>query len=80
MMALPSQFDEALRIPRSIGSLYLTEGSGEPAGPERVAQKGVAELKTHHKVAAARSQPCREGAEDGEAAQPASLERGGRLC
>jgi hypothetical protein len=59
MMALPSQFDEALRIPRSMGPTCLQEGTGSRL--ERMPQKGVTELIKHHKVAAARSQPWRGG-------------------
>jgi hypothetical protein len=55
MMALPSQFDEALRIPRSMNPTCLQEGTGSRL--ERMPQKGVTELIKHHKVAAARSQP-----------------------
>jgi hypothetical protein len=59
MMALPSQFDEALRIPRSMGPTCLQEGTGSRL--VRMPQKGVTELIKHHKVAAARSQPWRRG-------------------
>jgi len=59
MMALPSQFDEALRIPRSMDPTCLQEGTGSRL--ERMPQKGVTELIKHHKVAAARSQPLRGG-------------------
>jgi hypothetical protein len=52
---LPSQFDEALRIPRSMGPTCLQEGTGSRS--MRIPRKGVTELITHHKVAAARSQP-----------------------
>jgi hypothetical protein len=39
--------------------LVLEEGTG--VSPERVPQKGVTGLITHHKVAVARSQPWRDG-------------------
>jgi hypothetical protein len=38
--------------------LVLEEGTG--VSPERVSQKGVTRLITHHKVAVARSQPWRD--------------------
>jgi hypothetical protein len=63
MIALPSQFDEALRIPRSMGPTCLQEGTGSrPRGIRyRIPQKGITELIKHHKVAAAPSQPWRGG-------------------
>src|SRR4051812_3634097 len=57
MMVLPSQFDEALRIPRSMGPTCLQEGTGSRRGRFKSACQGVAELMLHHKVAARRSQP-----------------------
>jgi hypothetical protein len=55
-MVLPSQFDEALRIPRSIGvQLVWQEGTGRAL--KQIPQKRVTELKSHHKVAAFRPQP-----------------------
>ena len=51
MMVLPSQFDEAFRIPRSMGPTCLQEGTG--ARLKRNSQKGVTGLITHHKVAVA---------------------------
>jgi hypothetical protein len=59
MTTLPSQFDEALRIPRSMDPTCLQEGTGSRL--ERMPQKGVTELIKHHKVAAAPSQPWRGG-------------------
>src|ERR1700735_3821129 len=63
IMVLPSQFDEAFRIPRSMGPTCLQEGTGScPRGIRyRIPQKGVTELIKHHKVAAASSQPWRGG-------------------
>src|SRR5450631_2392713 len=63
IMVLPSQFDEAFRIPRSMGPTCLQEGTGSrPRGIRyRIQQKGVTELIKHHKVAAAQSQPWRGG-------------------
>jgi len=55
---LPSQFDEALRIPRSMGPTYLAGGSRVHAGTLGPLE-GVAELMPHHKVAALPSQPQR---------------------
>jgi hypothetical protein len=59
IMILPSQFDEALRIPRSMGPTCWQEGTGSrPWGIRwRIPQKVVTELIKHHKVAAAPSQP-----------------------
>jgi hypothetical protein len=54
MMVLPTQLDEALRIPRSMKSLF--SGGNRPR-PKRIAQIGVAGLINHHKVAAPASQP-----------------------
>jgi hypothetical protein len=67
MTALPSQFDEAFRIPRSMGPTCFL--GGEPgraqrkfdSAQDRIPQQGVTELITHHKVAAAPSQPQRCG-------------------
>jgi hypothetical protein len=62
MTILPSQFDEAFRIPRSMGPTCFT-GEGNRVVPkgnsirDRIPQQGVTELKIHHKVAAAPSQP-----------------------
>src|SRR5665213_3803057 len=63
IMVLPSQFDEAFRIPRSMGPTYLQEGTGaRPRGNSvRIPQTGVTGLIKHHKVAAAPSQPWRGG-------------------
>jgi hypothetical protein len=63
MMVLPTQFDEALRIPRSIGPTCLQEGTGSrPWGiRKRIPQQDIAGLIKHHKVAAAPSQPWRGG-------------------
>src|SRR5258708_11469124 len=63
MMVLPSQFDEALRIPRSMGPTCWQEGTGSrPRGiRHRIPQQGITGLITHHKVAAASSQPWRGG-------------------
>src|SRR3954471_13975296 len=68
MTILPSQFDEAFRIPRSMGPTCFT-GEGEPGRArrkfesvqDRLPQQGVTELKKHHKVAAPPSQPRRRG-------------------
>src|SRR5258708_12311961 len=59
IMVLPSQFDEAFRIPRSMGPTCLQEGTGSrPRGSRyRIPQEGVTELIKHHKVAAPPSQP-----------------------
>src|SRR4051795_619265 len=67
MMILPSQFDEAFRIPRSMGPTCLQEGNRVVPDENsarfrvRIPQQGITELITHHKVAAARSQPWRGG-------------------
>src|SRR4030088_3501071 len=63
IMILPSQFDEAFRIPRSMGPTCWQEGTGSrPREIQfRIPQKDVTELIKHHKVAAASSQPWREG-------------------
>jgi hypothetical protein len=56
MMVLPSQFDEALRNPRSMGPICSLEVNGS----RLVAfdgKKGVTELMLHHKEAAGPSQP-----------------------
>src|SRR5438445_12105554 len=66
--ALPSQFDEAFRIPRSIGPTCFCR-RGEPgrgrrkfdSDQVRLPQQGVTELKTHHTVAAPPSQPPQRG-------------------
>src|ERR1700688_5183859 len=75
IMILPSQFDEAFRIPRSMGPTCLQEGTGSrPRGiQDRIPQKGVTELIKHHKVAAASSQPCREAGLVNDRKPPASL-------
>src|SRR3954447_8090650 len=62
IMLLPSQFDEALRIPRSMGPTCLQEGTGSRRGNSGSnSQTGGTGLKRHHKVAAAPSQPQRRG-------------------
>jgi hypothetical protein len=64
MIVLPSQFDEAFRIPRSMGPTCFKGGR---TGPTRKANsitefvKGVTALGSHHKVAEAPSQPQRYG-------------------
>src|SRR2546430_1517087 len=57
--ALPSQFDEAFRIPRSMGPTCWQEGTGTgPSGNRSEFRKmGVTGLITHHKVAVAAPQP-----------------------
>src|SRR3954462_13661500 len=74
MTALPSQFDEALRIPRSMGPTCLFRRVPGRAFPRSRmgTEKGVTELKKHHKVAASRSQPDREG--------PIEAVTGGRMA
>jgi hypothetical protein len=57
---LPSQFDEALRIPRSMGPTYLAGGNRVRAGTKGP-QEGVAELMPYHKGADLASQPQRGG-------------------
>src|SRR5665213_420110 len=59
IMILPSQFDEAFRIPRSMGPTCCQEGTGSHPGRirYRIPQKGVTELIRHHKVATVSSQP-----------------------
>lgn len=55
MMVLPIQLDEALRIPRSMESLFVRR---EPAAlGQRGGQTSVAGLKIHHKVPSGASQP-----------------------
>ena len=62
MMVLPSQFDEALRIPRSMGPTCLQEGTGFAQGKFAIEfRKRASPLIMHHKVAAAPSQPWRDG-------------------
>src|SRR6202030_1553360 len=63
IMILPSQFDEAFRIPRSMGPTCFAGGNRvAPHGIRvRIPQKDVTELIKHHKVAAAPSQPWRGG-------------------
>jgi hypothetical protein len=57
MMVLPSQFDEALRIPRSIWSnLFWQEGERERVLMQ-IPQKRVTKLINHHKVVAFPPQP-----------------------
>src|SRR5437868_5121405 len=58
---LPSQFDEALRIPRSMGPTCWQEGTGSRRDAFRSACEGVAELTAYHKVAEQASQPRRSG-------------------
>src|SRR2546430_5490846 len=68
MTILPSQFDEAFRIPRSMGPTCFCR-RGEPGRTrrkfdsvqDRLPQQGVTELKTHHKVAGPPSQPRQRG-------------------
>src|SRR6202451_3516361 len=59
IMVLPSQFDEAFRIPRSMGPTYLQEGAGSRPREIRVRiqQKGVTGPITHQKWAESASQP-----------------------
>src|SRR3954466_5106493 len=61
IMILPSQFDEALRIPRSMGPTYLAGGNRVRAGHLSPRGEGVAELMVYHKGAALPSQPRRGG-------------------
>jgi hypothetical protein len=79
---LPSQFDEALRIPRSMGpTCRFQEGTGSRR--QRIPQKGVTELIKHHKVAAAQSQPQwprRNGAVHALSQQNRDLEVVAGLC
>src|SRR5260370_15447359 len=74
IMVLPSQFDEAFRIPRSMGPTCFAGGNrAAPKGiQDRIPQKGVTGLIKHHKVAAAPSQPWR--GERIEAANARTLE------
>jgi len=58
-MVLPSQFDEALRIPRSMGPTCLSEGNR--VAPQSYQQKGVTELMRYHKVAESPPQPRARG-------------------
>src|ERR1043166_5732242 len=46
MTALPSQFDEAFRIPRSMGPTCWQEGTG--VSPSEFRKMGVTGLLTHH--------------------------------
>src|ERR1700722_12187883 len=64
IMVLPSQFDEAFRIPRSMGPTCFAGGNRVAPKEirDRISQEGVTGLITHHKVAAAPSQPWRGGA------------------
>jgi hypothetical protein len=55
MTALPSQFDEAFRIPRSMGPTCWQEGTG--TSPSEFRKLGVTGLITHHKVAVTEPQP-----------------------
>ena len=56
-MDLPSQFDEALRIPRSIWSnLFEQEGERERVLMQ-IQQKRLTKLINHHKVVAFPPQP-----------------------
>src|SRR5262245_16594220 len=62
MTILPSQFDEAFRIPRSMGPTCFFKERGTGSCPREFGsgpnpQQGVTELKSHHKVAAAPPQP-----------------------
>ncbi|GLH75943.1 hypothetical protein SSBR45G_08510 [Bradyrhizobium sp. SSBR45G] len=45
MMVLPSQFDEALRNPRSMGPICLQEKDEEGRALKQIPRKGVTELK-----------------------------------
>jgi len=56
MMALPSQFDEAFRIPRSMGPICSLEVNGSRLVAVN-GKKGVTALMVHHKEAAGASQP-----------------------
>src|SRR3954451_25397096 len=62
MTALPSQFEEAFRIPRSMGPTCLAGGNRHSRRDGLSPQAGVTELMAHHKVAALGSQP-RQGGE-----------------
>jgi hypothetical protein len=74
MMVLPSQFDEALRIPRSIWSnLFWQEGERERVLMQ-IPQKRVTKLINHHKVAAFPPQP-RVGRPLGAAEGPKAFSR-----
>src|SRR5262245_18084351 len=55
MTALPSQFDEAVRIPRSMVPTCWQEGTG--TSPSEFRKMGVTGLITHHKVAVTASHP-----------------------
>jgi hypothetical protein len=59
MTALPSQFDEAFRIPRSIFPTCWQEGTvtGPSGNRSEFRKKGVTGLITHHKVAVTTPQP-----------------------
>jgi hypothetical protein len=60
MMILPSQFDEAFRIPRSMGPTFWQEGTGRAqANSVSNSAKGHYRVDKHHKVAAPSSQPWR---------------------
>src|SRR4029078_961202 len=59
MPALPSQFDEAFRIPRSMCPTCWQEGTG--LGLCEFRKKGVTGLITHHKVAVAPPHPRTRG-------------------
>src|SRR3954447_17853324 len=62
IMVLPSQFDEAFRIPRSIRSNLFCRrepGRAQANSEIRIPQRGITGLKKHHKVAASSSQPWR---------------------
>src|SRR6476620_12524334 len=62
MRLLPSQFDEAFRIPRSIGPTFWQEGTGwRPSEFGIEFRKRASPSDGHHKVAAAWSQPWRGG-------------------
>src|SRR6187402_1730314 len=60
MTVLPSQFFEALRIPRSMGSIYLSGGAPARAGHE-ARKRASPDVEAHHKVAQAASQPAATG-------------------
>jgi hypothetical protein len=59
MTALPSQFDEAFRIPRSMGPTCWQEGTGTSPSGNRIEfrKMGATGLITHHKVAVTVPQP-----------------------
>src|SRR4249920_371754 len=78
IMVLPSQFDEALRIPRSMGPTCLKEGTR--SGSNADSARASTGLITHHKVAAACSQPRERDQKSGKRMKTHSLELTERLC